>query len=61
MTDGGVDEMAWASDLCTLLDRIEMVADDSDAVKKLCRFRFEIAEKHGMTVEFFGPQTSRDQ
>ena len=45
----------WASELCALLDRIEMVADDEDAVRDLCRQRFAVAEKHGLTVVFGEP------
>ncbi len=45
----------WATALCTLLDRIEMVAGDEVAVRKLCRSRFAIARAHGFTVEFGEP------
>ncbi len=50
-----VDYEKWAIAMCSLLDRIEDVADDEDAVLKLCRGRFELAEEHGLEVDFLGP------
>ena len=47
-----VDYQAWGVDLLTLLDAIELASDDEDMVRKLCRARFEVARKHGMTVHF---------
>ena len=103
MTDK-LNGMAWASDLCTLLDRIEIVirgdgprkvlvddpgrtlterlrdnahsdelglmalSDDAeeaatilDAVRDLCRARFEIAEKHGLEVVMMGETSGLEQ
>ena len=48
----------WAIELCTLLDLIELHADDAEKVRELCRARFEIAEKHGLTVVFSGEAAS---
>ncbi|HDY66108.1 MAG TPA: hypothetical protein ENH84_07760 [Phycisphaerae bacterium] len=44
----------WAVDMCGLLDEIERVSDDRD-VKALCRHRFALAERHGLTIKFLGP------
>ena len=50
-----IDWKAWALDLCSLLDEIESVVllDDVE-VQILLKKRFEIARKHGMTVEIIG-------
>ena len=85
-----VDYEAWAVELSTLLDRIEMATGGNklierlqsctysmdevetlllsdyvveaahalDVARELCRQRFEIAEKHGFTVEFLGQPAS---
>ena len=45
-------------DLSLLSDDAEVAADVLDEVRKLCRSRFDIAEEHGMTVEFGGPTSS---
>ena len=55
MSDG-VDYEAWAVDLCTLLDRIELANDDSE-IATLLDQRFALAEKHSMSVHF-GHETS---
>ena len=47
--------LAWAVGMCTLLDEIEQVADDEEAVRALCRARFRVAEENGVTIEFLGP------
>ena len=49
-----VDYQAWAVDLLSVLDAIEQVADDEEAVRRLCRFRFTIARQHGLTIVFSG-------
>lgn len=56
-----MDWERWALAQTDLLDRIEAVADDEEAVRVLCRGRFELAEQHGLTVEFLGPHTGYDQ
>jgi len=53
-TDAVADYEGWAIAMCSLLDRIEMVSDDEDAVRKLTKGRFEIAARHGFTVVFSG-------
>lgn len=45
---------AWGSDLMSLLDRIEIVADDADAVRVLAQERFAIGKKHGFEITFEG-------
>ena len=55
-----MDWQAWALDMCTLLDRIEFVSDDSEAVHKLCQGRFGLARKHGLTVEITGFASGMD-
>ena len=55
-----IDYEAWALEMCALLDRIEAVADDEDAVRKLCRGRFALAKKHNLTVTFLGPTSGTD-
>ena len=54
MPSDDVDFQAWGADLSTILDAIEQVADDEEAVRRLCRFRFRIAEQHGLTIVFSG-------
>ena len=56
-----VNYEAWAVDLDGLLDRIEMVADDEDAVRELCYGRHALAEKHGLEVVFLGEQAATVQ
>ena len=51
----------WALDMCSLLDRIEAINDDCETVKELCRGRFELAAKHGLTVQIIGPASGMDQ
>ena len=46
-----VDWPTYASELLTLLDRIETETDD-DGTADLARQRFEIAKRHGFTIEF---------
>lgn len=53
--DGVIDWAAWALEMCSLLDRVEAVADDAAAVHVLVRGRFKMAERHGVEVEFLGP------
>lgn len=50
-----VDFEAWALEMCSLLDAIEIAADDADRVRNLVRGRFDIAEKYGLKVVFDGP------
>lgn len=49
----------WASNLCTLLDNLEMALrdEDYDTALELVMSRFDVAEKHGLTVE---PAASQD-
>ena len=62
MTDStDLDWQAWALDMCNLLDRIEAVFDDAEAVKKLCHARFALGEKHGLTFEIIGLASGMDQ
>lgn len=49
-----VDYKAYALDLCSLLDEIEMRNEDEE-LHDLLKFRFEIAENRGFTVTFEGP------
>ena len=51
------------TDLCTLLDAIEMALADEDAelAHELVISRFEIMEGHGLTVEFTGPASGKVQ
>ena len=51
------DYRLWALEMCALLDRIEAVADDEEAVMVLTQGRFKIAERHGFTVVFDGRTT----
>ena len=53
--------MDWVAELCTLLDRVEMVADDEEAVRELLHGRFDIAKKHGLDVVFEGSASGRVQ
>jgi len=50
-----VDYEAWALEMCSLLDAIEMAANDPARVRQLVRGRFDIAEKHGLKVIMSGP------
>ncbi len=52
MAIDAVDYQAWGVDLMTILDAIEMAADDEDKVRELCRARFSIARQHGFTLHF---------
>ncbi len=52
-----MDWEAWALDMCTLLDRIETVADEPEKVRLLTADRFVLAEKHGAVVEIMEPIT----
>ena len=56
-----LDWQAWALDMCNLLDRIEAVCDDTEAVHKLCQGRFALGEKHGLTFEIIGLASGMDQ
>ena len=59
--DTDVNWRAWAIDMCTLLDRIEVVQDDAAAVQALCWDRFALAKAHNLIVRP-GPEVSaRDQ
>ena len=62
----GVDYEAWALEMCELLDAIERIACNEDLrmsqgstkaeiIVDICKARFAIARKHGITVEFLGP------
>lgn len=54
---GCMDEVDYESlcvALCTLLDRIDLAAEDPDGVAELCRQRFEIVRAHGLAVEVLG-------
>ncbi len=48
-----VDYKAWALDLCSLLDEVEMRNED-EGIDTLLKYRFEIAENRGFKVEFLG-------
>ena len=61
MEKPSVNYEAWAVDLCSLLDRIEMVADDEEAVRELCHGRFALDEKHGLEIVFLGEQADTVQ
>jgi len=60
MEQGGeavVNYEEWALDMCSLLDRIEMVANDLatiipevEEISALAQGRFSLAEKHGFRV-----------
>ena len=50
-TDTSIDWEKWALDMCDLLDRIDVYGDNEDKRRQLCKERFDIARKHGMTVE----------
>ena len=56
-----LDWQAWALDMCSLLDRIQRVRDDPEAVWKLCEGRFDLARNHGITVEMTGLASGMDQ
>lgn len=45
----------WAVGMATLLDKIEKVADDEDAVLNLCHQRFAMAEECGLEIKWLGP------
>jgi len=53
----GVDYPGWAIAMCSLMDRIQMVADDEEAVRKLLSWRFGIAEQHGIKIDILGPSS----
>ena len=59
MKRGTINYRDWAVELCTLLDRIEMVADDEEAVRELLQGRFDIARNHGFEVVIDGPASGR--
>lgn len=42
---------SWAIAMCSLLDQIEIVADDEDSVRELLKGRFALAKQYGLTVE----------
>ncbi|KKL84525.1 hypothetical protein LCGC14_1963910 [marine sediment metagenome] len=46
----------WATDMCTLLDAIEIAVNDGDLerVKTLVMGRFDLAEKNGLTFTIGG-------
>lgn len=52
------DYQAWAVDLSSLLDAIEMALreEDYDRARQLVAGRFDIAEKHGLRVVPMGVQ-----
>ncbi len=56
-----IDWEAWAVDMCSLLDRIELVSGDEQAVRDLCAGRFDMARKHGLEVKMQGETTGVDQ
>ena len=58
MLETNTDYKAWALDMCTLLDAIEMNRHDPIAVHDLCRQRFALAEKHGLQVRWVPPSHS---
>ncbi len=49
------DALGWARQLCVLLDSIEMLADEPEQVRRLCKQRFDIARHFGMALHFGGP------
>ena len=57
----GIKWHLWALGMCRLLDKIEGVYDDPEAVHKLCQDRFELAREHGLTVEIIGLTSGTDQ
>ncbi len=46
--------------MCSLLDRIEMVAEDESQVRVLCRGRFEMARDHGLEVRLTDEASGAD-
>ena len=46
------DFAAWATELCSLLDAIELAIGDDGRLRELVGGRFDIAEKHGVKVVF---------
>ena len=56
-----LDWRGWALDMCSLLDRIEVVRDDPRLVHKLCQGRFDMARKRGLIVEMTGLASGMDQ
>ena len=54
-----MDWQAWALDMCSLLDRIEAVADQEE-VRELCAGRFDIAREHGIEVQIVGKISGLD-
>ena len=54
----GADYKGLAIAQCSLLDLIEQSTDDSDKVRELCHGRFDLFERHGLTVKFPGESGS---
>lgn len=50
---------AWALAMCSLLDAIEMSADDPSRVRELVGGRHKLAESFGLKVTFTGPAGGR--
>ncbi len=55
-----VNYEGWALDMCSLLDAIEMALGgaDFDKAYTLVMGRHQIAEAHGLKVEFMGTQAA---
>ena len=55
-----VNYEGWALDMCSLLDAIEMALSDGEIEKAhtLIIGRHQIAEAHGLKVEFMGTQAA---
>lgn len=51
MEHDDINWIALTNDLMTILDEIEMKADD-ESIQALCKMRFDVSEKHGLTIEF---------
>ncbi len=51
-----VDYEGFVDSLLTLLDLIEMTTDE-ERTQQICRQRFNMAEAHGMVVEFSAPSS----
>ena len=58
--DRVIDWPTYTSELLTLLDMIETATDDED-VYELAHARFDIAERHGFTIERGEPITGMIQ
>jgi hypothetical protein len=53
-----IDYEKWAFAMCSLLDAIELNADNEEKVRELVGGRFELAEQFGMRIVWGGPAAS---